>query len=103
MLYAILNLLELYKAGATRDTLKWAAPDIIRKCRQNTAIEMPEAGQKSTGFPRVPRAVQRAVWEYVARVADPELFDRVLLTLETKVGGNIEIAIRPPPPRQNSD
>jgi len=103
MFLTILELCERWEAGATRDELKDAAPDLLRKYRQNTAIEMPEEGQKSTGFPRVPRAVQRAVWEYVARVAEPALFDRVILTLETKVGGNIEIAIRPPPPRQKSD
>ena len=103
MFLAILHLLELYEAGATRDTLKWAAPDIIRKCRQNTAVELPEEGLKAGGWPRVSRALQRAVWEHVARIAEPDLFDRVLLTLETKVGGNIEIPISPPPVRQKDD
>ena len=98
MLLTIIDLLERAREGATRDELKAEAPELIRKYRRNDAGELPEDGFDTPGWPRIPRALQRAVWDYLASIGDDSYFDRALLTLETKVSGNIEIPIKRPPP-----
>lgn len=97
----IWDLDEKLRLGAKLASLRDYAAARMRAYRAQGTLELPEPRPRDAEWPRVPRALQRAAWEYIARfeagLRVAGAVHEAVLTLRLATGADIAVPVLRPP------